>query len=357
MEDVTIDTGRPLNAQNLKSMGIIDQFIAKPTLDTSWEALRDQREIPNGLYMFSKIDPPEVVAYYLQDLSNQGVDISEFTVDWLPEHPPNFRKRMREPFEKSKKAKKAKLGESSRSRPPVPLVSSPGKSVSLPPSVKIKPISSSLPQTTPIYTFAETPLSTTRSSNPPSLKFNLATTTLPVSEAEVLNETTSPSSSPSPQSPPYYELSSDTEPSDPQSPTLAQLQARALASQQPSHPEPEPEVTYPPLEHPNPTIFEPQPIHSEPQPSEPTHYDIPPPITFADPTTPTLNLSAPISPSSPSPASATDPETTLPTLEEAIQAEAKAKVDAKEAARIAEEVAAKANADELTQGEHSNSGK
>jgi hypothetical protein len=40
----------------------------------------------------------------------------------------------------------------------------------------------------------------------------------------------------------------------------------------------------------------------------------------------------------------------------AAEAEAKAKADAKEAARITEEEAAKANADTLTQGEHSNSG-
>ncbi|XP_050876871.1 eukaryotic translation initiation factor 4 gamma-like [Lathyrus oleraceus] len=287
------------------------------------EALKDQREIPNVLYLFSKIDPPEVIAYYLEDLYKQGVDITEFLVEWLPEHPPNFMKRMREPSEKSKKAKQAKLGESSGSRTPVPLVGSP-----------------------------------------------------------------------------------------------AQLQSRALASQNPSHPEPEPEVTSPPLEHPNPTTSEPQPsepTHYEPQPSEPTHSDIPPPITSADPTTPTLNLSAPISSSSPSPASANEPETTLPTLEEVIkvfvessvekvkdaeirlqehlareaeererkeaeekarleelqrireakakaadadaaEAEEKAKADAEEAARIAEEATAKAKADELTQGEHSNSG-
>ncbi|XP_050895502.1 uncharacterized protein LOC127102133 [Lathyrus oleraceus] len=419
MEDVIIDTGRPLNAQNLKSMGIIDQVRAKLTLDTSWEELKDQREIPNGLYLFSKIDPLEVIAYYLEDLAKQGVDISEFSVDWLPEHPPNFMKRMREPSEKSKKAKKAKLGESSRSRPLVPLAGSPGKSASFPPSVKIKLIPSSLPQTTPIYTSAETPPSTTRSSNPLSLKFNLATTTLPVSEAEMVNETTSPSSSPSPQSPPYYDLSSDTEPSDPQSPTMAQLKSCPLASQKPSHPEPQPEVTSPPPEHLNPTTSEPQqsePTHSEPQPSEPTHFkpqpsepthsDIPPPITSVDPTTPTLNLNSPISPSSPSLVSATELETTLPTLEEAIkffeessvekrlareaeerarkeaeeiahqeelqrireaeekaianvdaaEAKAKAKADAEEVTRIAEEVAAKAKADELTQKEHSNSG-
>ncbi|XP_050895321.1 extensin-like [Lathyrus oleraceus] len=385
-------------------MGIIDQVRAKPTLDTSWEELRDQREIPNGLYLFSKIDPPEVVTYYLQDLANQGVDISDITVDWLPEHPTNFMKRMREPSEKSKKAKKARLGESSGSRPPVPLAGSPSKSVPLSRSVKIKPLASYLPQTTSIYTTSDTPPSTTRTFNPPSLKFNLATTTLPISEVEMLNETTSPSSSPSLQSPPYYELSSDTGPSDPQSPTLTQLQAHALASQQPSHSELEPEVTFSPPEHPNPTTskqtpppaqqpipFEPQPTqpsfepHPEPQQTTQSPSDIPPPITSAASITPTFNLSAPNSLSPPSLTPATEPETTILTLEEAIQvfaessvekvkedeakaaadaaaaaaaAEAmtKAKADAEESTRITEEAAAKANTDALTQGENSNSG-
>lgn len=231
MEDVTVDIGRPLNARNLKSMGVIEQVRVKPSLDTSWEALKDQRKIPNGLYLFSKIDPPEVVAHYLKDLASQGVDISEFPVDWLPEHPPNFMKRMRELYEKSKKAKKAKLGETFASRPPVPLIESPSKS--LPPHshyVNLKQIASSLPQTTPIYTQFEPQPSTTKpsdtpTSNPPSplfQKFNLSTTTLPVSEAEMLNEPISPISF-APSSPPYYILSYDSEPSDPQSPTLAQL--------------------------------------------------------------------------------------------------------------------------------------
>ncbi|XP_050915941.1 uncharacterized protein LOC127131041 [Lathyrus oleraceus] len=136
IEDVTVDIGRPLNALNLKSMGVIEKVRAKPILDTSWEALKDQRKIPNGLYLFSKIDRPEVVAHYLHDLASQRVDISEFSVDWLPEHPPNFMKRMRGPSEKSKKAKKAKLGETSGSRPQVPLADSPSKS--LPPSRSVK---------------------------------------------------------------------------------------------------------------------------------------------------------------------------------------------------------------------------
>jgi hypothetical protein len=49
-------------------MGILDQVKVKSTLDTSWDALKDQRKIPNGLYLFSKVDPPEVILYYLDDL-------------------------------------------------------------------------------------------------------------------------------------------------------------------------------------------------------------------------------------------------------------------------------------------------
>ncbi|XP_050918420.1 extensin-like [Lathyrus oleraceus] len=220
-------------------------------------------------------------------------------------------KRQREPSSKSKKAKKAKLGETSGSRPPVPLADSPSKFIPLSRSVKHKSIASSLPQTTSVYTSSETPPSTTRTSNTPSLKFNLATTTLPVSEAEMLNETTLPSSS-SPSSPPYYILSSDNEPSDPQSPTLAQLQARALASQQPSQTEHEPEVTSPPHEqqnpppsdqpqtppfaqqpnpHPEQPIPSPSELQPNPQPEQttPSPSDIPPPQSSATVITPIQN--------------------------------------------------------------------
>ncbi|XP_050897962.1 uncharacterized protein LOC127104859 [Lathyrus oleraceus] len=303
MEDVTIDIGRHLNARNLKSMGVIEQVRVKPSLDTSWEALKDQRKIPNDLYLFSKIDPLEVVAHYLKDLASQGVDISEFSVDWLPEHPPNFIKRQREPSEKSKKAKKAKLGETSASIPPVPLIESPSKS--LPPhsrSVNLKQISSSLPQTTPIYTQSEPQPSTTKPSktltlNPPSppfQKFNLSTTTLPISEAEMLNESISPISS-TPSSTPYYILSFDSEPSDPQSPTLAQLQAQANT---------------PPPEQPIPPPSEQPTIPPSDTPIIPLYENIIIPTSL----TPAGTNQTP--PTSPSPD--TEPETTFPTLEEAI---------------------------------------
>lgn len=104
MEDVMVDVGKPLNARNLKSMRVIVKVRVKYTMDISWEALKDHRKIPNRLYLFSKIDPPKVIAHYLQDLASQGIDISEFSVDWLPEQTPNFMKRKREPSDKDSEA-------------------------------------------------------------------------------------------------------------------------------------------------------------------------------------------------------------------------------------------------------------
>lgn len=158
MEDVTVDIGKPLNARNLKSMGIIERVLVKPTLDTSWKALKDQRKIPNGLYLFSKIDPQEVIDYYLQDLAYQGVDISEFLVDWISKQPPNFMKRKREPFENSKKYKTLKLEESSTAGSPTPLNSSiPSKSLpsETPSHSNLKQLSSSLPQPSSTFTPSE----------------------------------------------------------------------------------------------------------------------------------------------------------------------------------------------------------
>lgn len=65
MEDVTVDVGKPLNSRNMKSMWVIDRVLVKPTLDTSWDAPKDQRKIPHAMYLFSKIDHSKVIAHYL----------------------------------------------------------------------------------------------------------------------------------------------------------------------------------------------------------------------------------------------------------------------------------------------------
>lgn len=155
MEDVTVDVGKPLNARNLKSKGVIERVLVKPTLDTSWEALKDQRKMPNGLYLFSIIEHLEVIAHYLQDLASQGVDISEFSMDWLLEKPPNFMKRKREPSENSKKSKTLKLGKLSTTRSSAPLDSSTSSKSypsETPSNSNSKQLSSSLPHPSSTYT-------------------------------------------------------------------------------------------------------------------------------------------------------------------------------------------------------------
>lgn len=163
-------------------------------------------------------------------MANQGVEISDFSVDWLPEHPPNFMKRMREPSERKSKKKSQKLGETFVSRPPVPLVSSSSPSKSQPsdsPTVHLRQFYSSIPQPSPIYTRFEPITSTTKpsetpTSNPPSpplQKFNLTTITLPIYEAQLFNEPISPLSS-IPSSPSYYNISSDPDQSGLESPIL-----------------------------------------------------------------------------------------------------------------------------------------
>lgn len=127
MEDVTVDVWKPLNGRNLKSVGLIDKVFVKPTRNTSWEELEDKREKENGMYLFTKIDPPEVIEFYLKDLEAQGYDTSNFSMDWLPYHPPNFLKIKREPSMKTTAQKKKilNLGESSATKKKeVPLTSS-----------------------------------------------------------------------------------------------------------------------------------------------------------------------------------------------------------------------------------------
>ncbi|KAI5396791.1 hypothetical protein KIW84_062858 [Lathyrus oleraceus] len=81
MDDLAIDVGKPLNARNLKSMGIIKKIQVKPTLDTTWDSLKDQRKMPHGLARFFKNEPRDAVAIYLQRLLDDGIDISDFSLD------------------------------------------------------------------------------------------------------------------------------------------------------------------------------------------------------------------------------------------------------------------------------------
>ncbi|XP_050919443.1 uncharacterized protein LOC127136987 [Lathyrus oleraceus] len=250
---------------------------------------------------------------------------------------------------------------------------------------KIRKLSSSLPQTSLIYTHSEPSPSITKPSetptsnqpSPPLQKFNLTTTTLPISEEEMFNEPISPpSSTPSPL--PYYTICYDPEPADPQSPTTSQLQARALST----HHQSEPKANIPsPSEQPTPpseplieTPFENPIIHNSESLVEttPTPLVSTSPTPKLEPTFPTLeetitlfakSLVEKIRSLSENYGISDDPSARRPEdkagLEEeqraredakkvAAEAEAKAKADAEEAAHIAAEEVAKARNDALT---------
>ncbi|XP_050896311.1 uncharacterized protein LOC127103060 [Lathyrus oleraceus] len=145
----------------------------------------------------------------------------------------------------------------------------------------------------------------------------------------MLNEPISPISS-TPSSPPYYILSSDSEPSDSQSPTLAQLQAHALASQQ----QPELEANTSPPEQPIPPPSEQAQIPTPKQPTTPPSEQPPIPPPKQQTTTPYETPIVPpfehiLFPASQPHADTTqtppefpspnfEPEPTFPTLEEEI---------------------------------------
>ncbi|XP_050918448.1 vegetative cell wall protein gp1-like [Lathyrus oleraceus] len=114
----------------------------------------------------------------------------------------------------------------------------------------------------------------------------------------MFNEPISPPSS-TPPSPPYHTISSHSELADPQYPTLAHLQARALSTHQQSEPEanippPSEQPTTPPSETPIETLSENPIIPNSQPPIETTH---------TPPASPSLTP---------------EPEPTFLTLEEAI---------------------------------------
>jgi hypothetical protein len=232
MDDLAIDVGKPLNARNLKSMGIIKKIQVRPTLDTSWDSLKDQRKMPHGLARFFKNEPRDAVAIYLQRLLDDGVDISDFSLDDCLDSEEDLVRYKRGISEKkiAPPAKKARFEGASGSGSSAPLQFSTGKFV--PPATSEFLMASSYPLSSqPIYTSSEIPPSITRTSQPTPV-LNIARTFIPPSiPAQTHQSTSSSSSSSIPESPPYVTVSSDPEPSDPDSPTIATLYAHRLASQ------------------------------------------------------------------------------------------------------------------------------
>src|ERR1044072_8562553 len=96
-------------------MGVVTSVIIPPEPETPHEALM-KRFYVDGYPLFYKIEPPEVIAQYIYDMQQDGVDTSSFNFDDLPYAPDEVhfkKKRKKQSTEgdeqkKKKKAKKAK---------------------------------------------------------------------------------------------------------------------------------------------------------------------------------------------------------------------------------------------------------
>src|ERR1044072_3654833 len=109
-------------------MGILKTITVDPTPEAQQEIL-GRRQVVDNFPLFSKLDDPEVVAHYILMMEEEGIDMSGFNYDDLPDAPdlvePKRRKKKRgskeeeEPKKKhSKKKKKEKtIGLSSYSKP------------------------------------------------------------------------------------------------------------------------------------------------------------------------------------------------------------------------------------------------
>jgi hypothetical protein len=308
--------------------------------------------MPHGLARFFKNEPRDAVAIYLHRLLEEGVDVSDFSLDDCLDSEEDFVRYKRGLSEKkiAPPPKKARLEEASGSKTSDPLKTSSETGMSVPPNTSNPLMASSNPLSSqPIYTTSDISPSITRTSQPTPV-LNIARTFIPPSEPKQTHQSTSSSSSSEPESPPYVSISSDQEFSDPDSPTIATIYAHRLASQQTqpqseaTSPPPQQTTTIPsenqPSDHPTSDINPPNisaepepesepldlnPLYASPQTSEPQPEAESEPQPESESAPQTLNLSPPNSPphtSEPEP----EPELSKPTLKEAILMIAEASV-------------------------------
>src|ERR1044072_9088430 len=117
-EDLVASMGDVLDARNLRKMGIVQSIIVDPIPTNEEEILGRSKDI-DDFPLFSKLDPPEVIAEYIFMMQEQGFDMSKFDYDKLPDalefvEPRKGKKKKRSESEepekkKGKKPKKAKV--------------------------------------------------------------------------------------------------------------------------------------------------------------------------------------------------------------------------------------------------------
>src|ERR1044072_2432264 len=113
-EDLAANVGAILDAKNLKNMEVIKDIDVPPTPESAHDALMQQFLI-DGFPLFSEIEPPNFIAYYIYRMEQDGVDISGLDFAEIPLAPaddnykgPRLRKRRQLTEDIEKETKKLK---------------------------------------------------------------------------------------------------------------------------------------------------------------------------------------------------------------------------------------------------------
>src|ERR1044072_9188024 len=150
-------------------MGVVTSVIIPPEPETPHEALM-KRFYVDGYPLFYKIEPPEVIAQYIYDMQQDGVDTSSFNFDDLPYalDDVHFKKKRKKRStgcdeQKKKKAKKDKKSKEDKKSKVIGLQSrseSSSKGIS-------EQTSSSIPVSIHIDTILSPSSQTSRQTQPP----------------------------------------------------------------------------------------------------------------------------------------------------------------------------------------------
>src|ERR1044072_621492 len=100
-ENLVATTGEVLDANNLKRMSSLKNVKVDPEPEDPEEAIR-RIMVVDGYPVWSKADNPEVLAFYILSLEQEGRDTSTGTYDDFPDCPPDMLTQKRRKSRKRK---------------------------------------------------------------------------------------------------------------------------------------------------------------------------------------------------------------------------------------------------------------
>src|ERR1044072_937425 len=109
-EDLEASAGEAFNVRNLRNMGVMKDIIVDPVPEAQQEVLGKRLRV-DDFPLFSKNDNPEVIPQYIFMIQEEGVDVSGFRYEDLPDGPD-----LVDPKKKKKKKKRKAEGEEQKKK-------------------------------------------------------------------------------------------------------------------------------------------------------------------------------------------------------------------------------------------------